>query len=335
MQNKRALLVGIDHYPGGLRQLKGCVADAKGMAEMLRRNSDGTKNYDLKLAVSGKDQESITRQNLREMLQELFGRARDLQVLFYFAGHGAESPWGSELVTQDYQQSHYGLSVSDVVTLANASAASEIVIIIDSCYAGDIGNIHGFGDAQTAADFRFGTAVLREGVTILAAARPGEGAGEEKGHGSFTRLLLEGLEGGAADNLGDVTALSLYEFASRAFNAFEQRPMLKSHVVQPSVLRTCQSFFTPELFTHILKYFRRADSRVLLSKKYEGERPIPPGTQPTPEQEALDYFKLLRNAGLLVTEDNIDLYFAAITGKHVLLTPRGQHLWRMADKDRL
>ena len=40
--NKRALLVGIDHYQN-LPQLTGCVADARCMRDPLERNADGSE----------------------------------------------------------------------------------------------------------------------------------------------------------------------------------------------------------------------------------------------------------------------------------------------------
>ncbi|HYL98597.1 MAG TPA: caspase family protein [Blastocatellia bacterium] len=331
MQTKRALLVGIDHYRG--MALKGCVADATEMAWLLHKNPDNTNNYDINLVVSGDGKSEITRSVLRGLLRKLFANSTGMDLFFFFAGHGSQSPWGAELLPQDYPRTGDGVSVNDVVTLANASAASEVVIILDSCFAGDAGNLKGFQSDELSSEFRFGKALLREGVTILSASRPTEGAAEEHGHGSFTKLLLQGLEGGAADHLGNVSALSLYEFASRAFGAFEQRPMLKSHLTRPSILRNCKSAITPEVFANILKYFPSATAKVRLCPGYEGKRPIPKGRRLSAEQEAFDYFKLLRNTGLLKTENDIDLYYAAIKSKNVYLTPTGQYLWRLAKKD--
>ena len=333
MQPKRALIVGIDHY--SRMPLTGCVADAQEMAALLRRNSDGSKNYDVHLVVSEKGKPRISRQELRGLLRKkLFDESKGMHLLFYFSGHGARSSWGSELVLQDYPTTHDGVSVDDLITLANASPAVEVVIILDCCFGGETGDLKGIQADGIADEFRFGRAVLREGVTILTASRPAEVSMEEEGHGVFTKLLLEGLEGGAADNFGNVTALRLYDFASRAFNSFEQRPMLKSHVVSPSLLRTCPSAITRETFQSILEHFPDPNSKVRLSKKHEGTRPIPRGVRPTPEQLAFDCFKELRNTGLLATEDNLDLYYVAMKSKHVFLTPRGQYFWRLAQKDR-
>jgi hypothetical protein len=46
---KRALLVGIDDYPGS--PLAGCVIDARAMRDMLCRNADGSTNFDCRLLI--------------------------------------------------------------------------------------------------------------------------------------------------------------------------------------------------------------------------------------------------------------------------------------------
>lgn len=49
------------------------------------------------------------------------------------------------------------------------------------------------------------TAVINEGVTILTASRNTETSMEIAGHGVFTSLLIEALNGGAADVTGHIT----------------------------------------------------------------------------------------------------------------------------------
>jgi hypothetical protein len=328
---KRGLFIGIDHYQGS--PLHGCVADASAMARVLERHEDGTPNYAVRIVTS--DRERIDRPRLRALMADLFDAPHDTQLLFYFAGHGAESPWGAELVTQDYRANSLGVSMNDLITLANASPASEIVIILDCCFSGDIGNLPGLQADAVSPAFRLGRAVLREGMTFLAAARATQTAAETASHGAFTRFLLEGLQGASADHVGHVTALSLYDFASRAFGAWEQRPVFKSHVTQPSVLRTCKPSIDRKLLLQIPDYFVGAESRIRMSPEYEGKRPIPSGAAPTTEQKAFDYFKCLRNAGLLVTEQNKDLYFVALDSEEVCLTALGRYFWFLAKEGRL
>jgi hypothetical protein len=329
---KKALIVGIDDYSGS--PLQGCVADAELMATLLERNDDASPNYGVRLLTSRLGR--IERAGLRSQLGELFENARDNELLFYFAGHGGQTPWGAELVTQDFQPNSLGVSLNDVITLANETPAGEVVIIIDSCFAGDAGNIPGLQAAIIAPEYRSGVSVLGEGVTLLAAARATEGAAEAGGHGAFTKLIAEGLEGAATDVLGRVTSLSLYAFASRAFGAWEQRPVFKSHVTHPAVLRECHAWIDPQLLRKLPDYFPEPEARVRMTPDYEGDgRPLPPGVLGTSEQQAFDYFKKLRNAGLLSTDKESDLYFIAMGSGEVFLTATGRHFWTLASENRL
>lgn len=328
---KKALVVGIDGYAQS--PLHGCVADAKGMAKLLERNEDNSLNYQVRLLTS--DAGAVNRGGLRTELRQLFANSRNHQLLFYFAGHGAQTPWGAELVTQDYSENTLGVSMNDVLTLANDSPAQEVVIILDACFSGDLGNIPGLQPIGLSEAFAAGRAMLKEGVTLLAASQATETSAETGGHGAYTRLLLEGLEGAAADPLGSVSVLSLYDFVSRAFDAWEQRPILKSHITQSSPLRTCKPGIDPVLLRRVPRYFSSATARYAMSPEHEGDRPIPAGQAPTAEQEAFDYFKALRNAGLLTTDDEKDLYFVALASEDVYLTALGRYFWTLAKEGKL
>jgi hypothetical protein len=328
---KRALVVGIDDYKGS--PLAGCVADADAMAELLERNEDGSQNYGIRKAASSSD--LIDRARLRLLLRELFDNSRGAELLFYFAGHGAQTPWGAELVTQDYSEDSLGVSMNDVISLANDSSAKEILLVLDCCFSGDLGNMPGLQPLGLSQAFATGRAVLREGVTLLAASQATEPSAERGGHGAFTRLVLDGLEGAAADHLGQVTALSLYDFASRAFGAWEQRPVLKSHIIQSSPLRCCKPWIDPALLRRLPEYFTMASAHYSMSPEHEGVRPIPSGVAATPQQQAFDYFKELRNAGLLTTDGQKDLYFVALASEDVYLTSLGRYFWNLAKEGKL
>src|SRR5438045_155110 len=97
---KRALLVGIDHYPS-VGSLSGCVADATAIADLLRSNHDGSTNFSVKLLASEPGRTTLGRDALRQALTQLFDNARDTDLLFFFAGHGGQTSWGADLVTQD------------------------------------------------------------------------------------------------------------------------------------------------------------------------------------------------------------------------------------------
>lgn len=315
---KRALIVGLDHYRDD--PLEGCVNDALLMAEVLGRHEDGARNYDIQTVTSAPDRE-VTRAQLRHALEELFDSTGD-DVLFYFSGHGQQTSWGAELVATDYE----GVSMQDVLTLAMRSSAREVVVILDCCFSGDVGNVAALSLGENVS-------VLRPGILILAAARSNEVSREQAGQGLFTRLLIEGLQGAAADHLGNVSSLSLYDFAARGFDAWEQRPVLKGHLESTCVMRHVKPFLDPALLRDLPNVFGSAAASVSLDPDYEGERCE--GVPLTEHQQAFEKFKRLRNAGLLTTSDGRDLYWTALDSGSVKLTAIGRYFWRLARDGKL
>jgi len=177
----RALVIGIDDYKN--IPLMGCVADAREMERLLSQNFDGSKNYDVRRITS--DETEISRGSFREALADLFENAKDAELLFFYAGHGVQTEWGGELVTQDFAPNSLGVSMNDVITLANKSAAREVVVILDCCFSGDMANLPGMQSGALADDFRKGLAVLSENVTLLSASRATELSAESGGMANF------------------------------------------------------------------------------------------------------------------------------------------------------
>ncbi len=331
---KRALLIGIDFYPT-VGSLSGCVADATALAELLRAHADGSPNFRVELLVGaiGGDV-TVTRGRLRASLAHLFSNARDTDLLFFFAGHGGQTLWGADLVTQDATENSLGVSMNDLVTLANDSPAPSITLILDCCFSGNTGNLPGLQSAAVAEPFRLAKAVLRENVTVLAASRSSEVAEESGGHGAFTRVLVDGLEGGATDHLGNITPLSLYGYISAAFDAWQQRPLLKAHLTVPPILRVGPPWLDASLLRQLPEHFDSPDARVRLTPAHEGEgRPLPPGVLGTSEQQQFDYFGRLRNANLVTTDGRRDHYWVAMESGEVYLTPLGRYFWKLAKRE--
>ncbi|MER7667009.1 caspase family protein [Kitasatospora sp. NPDC096128] len=327
---KRAIVVGIDDYQTA--PLQGCVADAEALKDLLATNADGGPNWRVELLTSARAPR-ITRDRLRGALAQLFANARDSDLLFYFAGHGIQTAWGADLVTQDATRHSFGVSMNDLITLANDSPARSVTLLLDCCFGGDAGNSPGHQAAAVAETFRLNRSTLRENVTVLAASRATEASEEVDGHGAFTRVLLDGLAGGATDHLGNVTALSLYSFTSAAFDAFQQRPTLKTHMTEPVVLRIGPPWVDAELLRQLPAHFRTADSPVWLSPAHEGEgRPLPPGNPGTREQQQFDYLGRLRNANLVTTDGRRDHYWVAMDSGAVYLTPLGRYFWNLAKR---
>ena len=330
---RRALFVGIDDYSWS--PLNGCVADASALATMLRTHADGTPNWRTEI-LSGRKETSITRDSLRAGLALLFANARDYDLLFFFAGHGAQSIWGADLVTQDATENNLGVAMNDLITLANDSSARSVTLILDCCFSGTTGSVPGLQSAGVAEAFRLEKTLLRENVTVLAASRSTEPSAEYGGQGAFTRVVLDGLDGGATDHLGRVTALSLYGYISNSFDAWEQRPILKTNLTEPLALRMGPPWIEPALLRKLPEHFVAEDSHVQMTPAHEGEgRPLARSADGTPEQQQFDYFGRLRNAGLVTTDGGKDHYWVAMDSGYVYLTALGRYFWRLAKRGAL
>lgn len=63
------------------------------------------------------------------------------------------------------------------------------------------------------------TANINEGVTIMTASRNSQTSMEVNGHGVFTSLLIEALNGGAADVTGHISIAGVYAFIDKGFRS--------------------------------------------------------------------------------------------------------------------
>lgn len=156
---KRALVVGIDDYPG--YPLHACVGDAMAVAQLLEKNGDGSPNFSVRPITSDKDK--VTGANLTEAISELFKGDADT-VLLYFAGHGIidQEMNVGHIVSQDGRKGAWGVSLSDILGLANKAypRIKSSVIILDSCHSGFAGEVPALNSTAS---------IIGSGVTILTA----------------------------------------------------------------------------------------------------------------------------------------------------------------------
>jgi Caspase domain len=316
---RRALIVGIDDYE--FSPLSGCINDAYKMVEILSRNQNGSPNFDCKEIVSS--EESVTRSYLKEKIEELFSHEADV-ALFYFSGHGTANNLGGFLVTQDANRYDEGVSMTDILTYANQSKdkIKEVVIILDCCHSGALGNTPAVNNEQTS---------LREGITILTASRSSQYAMEVGGGGVFTSLVHEALNGGAADVVGNVTVASVYGYADQTLGAWDQRPLFKSHVSKLLPIRNCNPKVPLEILRLLPGYFPTLDYQYPLDKSYE------PDVEPFHEenQQIFSHLQKLRSAGLVEPIGEEHMYYAALNEKSCELTPLGRFYWSLVNAGKL
>lgn len=318
---RRALCVGIDEYPIG--SLQGCVSDAEQIAAVLGTHHDGSPNFDawpLVAPIGGAD-DRVTRTVLREAVEKLFRDKADVALL-HFSGHGTFNNLDGYLVTQDAQRYDEGMSMGDVLKLANDSKAAEVVILLDCCFSGALGNPPAIDNAK---------AVLREGVSILTASRGDQPSVEAAGGGLFTSLVVDALSGGAADVLGAVTAPSVYAYVEAALGAWDQRPLFKSHVSRLISLRECPPPIDRAILRKLPTLFPLPAEDLPLDPSYEP-------TSPTANAVKVGVFEDLQSLNRVHLVEPCDaphMYGAAMLSKACRLTPTGRYYWRLAGNNRI
>lgn len=321
---KRALVVGINSYQH-VSQLKGCVADAESIAAILGRHVDGRPNYECRLlADTVEDGKPITRAALRKACTQLFADARD-DVLFFFSGHGALSLFGGYLCAFDSQKDDWGIPMQEIVGMANASKARDVLMILDCCHSGD------FGDPALLNTGGGGPlAVLRENMTVIGASLASQASLEADGHGLFTTAVVDALSGGASDHMGWVTAPSIYAYVERRFGAFDQRPVYKSYATDVRVIRECAPLIEWLKLYRLVELFTTEDHQYRLDPEYEPEDSHGRVRKRINQQKVAlgQLFKEYRDAGLLKASVlGEQLFWTARRSHTVELTSRGREYW--------
>lgn len=318
---RKALVVGIDEYERC--PLHGCCNDAEAVKEILSRNGDGSPNFAVRME---KNIESKAR--LKKIITECFSGDEDV-ALFYYSGHGHVDACGGYLVTPDYSEGDYGVSLQDILTIVNASKCKDKIIILDSCYSGTMGNIPTVGQ---------NTSIINEGVTILTASRAQQTSLEIGGHGVFTSLLLEALAGGAADVTGNVTLGGIYAYIDKALGPWDQRPVFKTNVTRFTALRELIPQVSIAVIRKICEYFNNENAEIQLDPSFE------PTNSPEDKHELVEPYankrhveifadlQKLEGIGLVVPVGEEHMYFAAMKSKSCALTSIGKQYWRLVNK---
>jgi len=327
---RRALLVGINHYDH-MAELTWCIDDVLALRQVLEYHENHARNFFCHTLLGSQsatdalntpyNRERVTFSTLRIALKELF--AFEEMVLFYFSGHGYPTENGVFLVTQDGNSALPGIPLNDILEMANEAPAREVLLLIDSCYSGALGEPDQVGNIANL--------YLRPGVTLLAASRSDQRALETNGRGLFTSLVVGALKGGASDVRGQVSAAAIYAYVEQALGPWDQRPIYKSNATQLSPIRYCTPDIEDDELRRLPQLFPRPDHQYYLDPSYEVTR-----SEAIPEHIGIfKIFKRYQVARLLRPALDSDLYFAAIRKHPVELTPMGQFYWQLAKNNLL
>lgn len=328
---KKALVVGIDDYPD--HPLTGCVNDAIAIATVLERSGSGEPNFSVRTLTS-QDLE-ITSLVLNEAVESLFSGDAETALL-YFAGHGIlnrETNTG-HIVTQDGRKGGWGMSLTDILALANKAypKIKSCVIILDSCFSGYAGEVAGLANQEVS--------LIGNGVTILTASHREGIAAEGIKHGLFTEIILDGLRGSAADILGNITPAALYSLVDQTLGPWGQRPIYKANVQTFVTLRQVAPKISKEFLRELPQLFQDEASEIKLDPSYEPARDnVPPEIMAIPpDPEHVRIFKGLQACnrnGLVVPVGTEHMYYAAIESRSCRLTAIGAHYRMLAETNRL
>lgn len=321
---RKALVIGINNYPSA--PLKGCINDASAFGSIVETNGNGSPNFDVRLVTN-----VSTKAELKGLIRDLFSGNCDTALL-YFSGHGFLNDLGGYIVTPDYQPNDEGVSMDEILTLANESGAKDRVIILDCCHSGAFGSPKNTGSKSTH---------IAEGVSILTASKDDESAIEINGHGLFTNLLLDALQGGASDLRGHITPGSIYAYIDQALGPWEQRPVFKTNISRFTSLRTVVPQVPIEVLRKLIEYFPTATQQFNLDPSFEitNDTNIEHNVvEPYAKKENVSVFKdlqKLESVGLIVPVDEQHMYFAAMNSKSCRLTALGYHYWRLVKDKRI
>lgn len=321
-----ALIVGVNHYVH-CSKLYGCVNDAHSVKAVLERHDGGSVNFDCRLLTGTGPSETFKRSDLKDKISELFKEDADI-ALFYFAGHGHIEATGGYLLTSDASRGDEGVSLTEILTIANSSPAKNKIIILDSCHSGIAGTPPQAGQLAS----------LAEGVTVLTASTKDQYATEQNGRGVFTTLLVDALSGSAANLTGDITPGSVYAHIDQSLGAWEQRPVFKTNVKQFVSLRKSSPAISIEDLRKITTFFPTPGYSLPLDPTFEPEMKGRDVGRLNPVEENTRVFSILQKynrLNLLVPDGADHMWNAAMESKSCRLTALGEHYRRLVEKNRI
>jgi len=321
VRQRRALIVGIDHYEHQ-PNLDGCVNDADSVARVLRRDEFGnTKNFECLVLKADNERTSINLRALRKAVEELFSYDGEA-VLFYFAGHGHIDSADSYLIPSDSEAGNDGLSLTSVLNLAHKCKARNKIIVLDSCFSG----------AAAADVLRPDSSHISDGMTLLTASTAEQYASETGQGGLFTHLFVDALEGGAADLIGRITPGAVYAHVDQSLGDWQQRPVFKTNIQRFFSLRAVTPKVTVEQLLRLTEFFPEPTTKFSLDPTYEPEMKGRDEGMPAPIPEHTKKFALLQkfNRHGLVTPVGVEhMWNAAMQSTSCELTALGRHYRRL------
>jgi hypothetical protein len=234
-----ALLLGVGAYRN-LPALGKTTADARDLYAVLTDPVyAGYAPRNVRLLLD----EEVTKANVNDALDRMArGAGSEDTVVIFFSGHGVQRIGGFEPgeylcpVEADWSDLRAtAISTGEFTTALRAIGAGRIVVLLDACHSGGVGEPKGaaFQSKAGLSDNAYNRLAQGRGRVIIASCRPDEVSWElaEMENGLFTHFLLEGMRGAAASDDGTVRVLDLFTFVSAQVpTRAEQHPLLKGEL---------------------------------------------------------------------------------------------------------
>lgn len=243
LSNARALVIGIAGYPS-IRPLSPVVLeDARCVHRALTDPQVG--GYPPENATLLLDAQA-TREGIVEALDVLARTSnRESTIFLFFSGHGAriegQASGAEYLLPFDARfdsaanLAQTAISTADFSAALRAIPAQKLVVVLDCCHSGGIGQPKsGIAASPGLSDGGYESLKTGRGRVILASSRDEEYSWILQGDANslFTRHLLAGLQGGIASEDGLVRIFDLFEYIQPRVTgeAPNQHPVFKAEL---------------------------------------------------------------------------------------------------------
>jgi len=218
-----AVVVGINNY-SSFPSLEFARNDAQSIRDSLTK-----LGFDKIIEIYDRD---ATRERLLRVLKDELPGIMDENdsLMVYFAGHGATEDLAAGeqegyIIPVDGEAKNFqgtAISMTSIRDMIPRYRAKHILLVFDSCYSG-LGLKRSGGTKTGASDF-IKMLSQKRSAQILTAGGKNETAGEEKGHGVFTNVLLQTLDGQEAYMLASDIGQIVRKKVSEKTN-YQQTPL--------------------------------------------------------------------------------------------------------------
>jgi hypothetical protein len=244
-ENAHALVIGISAYQHiwPLPPVRDADEIARVLADEQRCGYPAANVCLLKDAAA-------TREAIRAGLDRLLAAADpDSTAFLYFSGHGGRVEQGpaagqyllpvDTVYPPEEALANTAIAGSELTTFLRALKARQVVVVLDCCHAGGIGQPRdlvpvGDGFRVGFPDGFYKALATGAGRAIFASSRDDEPSHVLDGaeFGLFTKHLLDGLKGGVASDDGLVRVFDLFEYVQPRVTAEHprQHPVFKCEV---------------------------------------------------------------------------------------------------------